>query len=241
MRTVSDSTFPQLGPDMIPNGTIDRLWAYPYFVHLPRLLDNDDPSQLRGALSALHGSADVCFTRISVDAAAVGRVGLATQLSRTHRAMPLHTDSSYEVRPHDLIAFQMVRSDSDGGETVLAPVDEAIVLLGEETLTTLRRPIFPFGKINRAVLDGRDQETRIRYYRRQILPGLDPLRHKSMVCTKAMDSLDRALASVGERYRLRLGAGDVLILNNHKVLHGRTALPVSSARLVYRFRKHLDV
>lgn len=217
-----------------------RSLAYPYFVHLPKLLVAEDPHCLRDALKALPGSTDACFTQVRIDPARSDQRGVATQLSRTHGAMQLHTDSSYDIRPHELIAFQMVRADDIGGETVLAPVDEVLACLDAETCAVLKQPLFPFGKIRCAVICGDGNKVRIRYYRRQILPWLDPLKRQSGALLQAMNRLDNALARVGERYRLRLDSGDVLILNNHKVLHGRTALPEGSQRLMYRFRVHLD-
>ncbi|MEM9063477.1 MAG: TauD/TfdA family dioxygenase [Pseudomonadota bacterium] len=212
----------------------------PYYVCAKNFSPSGDPSAVRALLGEQSDADDVCFTKVRINPAASERAGAGTQLSRTHRAMGLHTDSSYERRPHELIAFQMVHADADGGDTILAPVGEVVDRLDAAKLDTLRQPIFPFGKTAHAILEGHASDTRIRYYRRQIAPGLDPLKPNSLKCIQALDELDATLAKVGERHRIKLAPGDVLFLNNCKALHGRTAMPSTSDRLVFRFRKHIE-
>lgn len=241
MQLDSSSTDRRRNLGLVLECSRERSLAFPYYVHLPQLTIAKDPHSLRDALNNLSGSVGACFTRVRINPASADQRGVATQLSRTPRAMALHTDSSYESRPHELIVFQMVRADDVGGETVLAPVDAVLSLLDSETCAILKQPLFPFGKMRRPVIDGEGSEVRIRYYRRQIMPWLDPLKRQSADLIHAMNRLDDALATVGGDHRLRLKSGDVLILNNHKVLHGRTALPEHSQRLLHRFRVHFDV
>ncbi|MEM0989540.1 MAG: TauD/TfdA family dioxygenase [Pseudomonadota bacterium] len=225
---------------LVLTDVIRRLAVYPYFVRLSLTRDDADPDYLRAQLDAIPGPAGVCVTRIRIEPDAPNPQGPTTQLSRTNRAMPLHTDSTYEERPHELIAFQMVQADRSGGQSILAPVDEVLGMLDDETVDALHQPLFPFGPFKRPILEGTGHQTRVRYYRRQIAPGLDPLQPKSAACIAAMNNLDHALAEVGQAHRANLQAGDLLVMNNHKVLHGRTALPADSARLMYRYRKHLS-
>ncbi|MEM6663177.1 MAG: TauD/TfdA family dioxygenase, partial [Pseudomonadota bacterium] len=55
----------------------------------------------------------------------------------------------------------------------------------------------------------------------------------------AMAALDLEIGKAHNQIRLKLDDGDLLFLNNRKVLHGRTALPSDSRRLLFRFRARI--
>lgn len=240
MQDLSVAARCQAWPNLDPSDLLHGINRYPYFLHLEGDAKTTDPSVVFNLLGMLPGQRAVCFTRIQRETGAGTTSGLTSTLSRTDRAMPLHTDSSYEDHPHEIVVFQMVRADLDGGETIVAPVSDVLPLLTRDIADTLRQPVFPFGQVCKPILEGDDDDLKVRYYRRQILPGLNPLQAQSARCTAAMVDFDRALAKISMAHRFKLGAGDILILNNRKVLHGRTALAPNTDRLMYRFRKHLD-
>lgn len=190
------------------------------------------------ALAAMPGGAGappakLSFTRVRIDPAAAARANGATHYSRTHLPLALHTDGSNMIEPHQLIAFHMIRSDRDGGDSTTLPLPRLLKELPAGLAEALREPV-PFGRDALPILWGPGPS--IRYYRAQIdaacAGSLPPGRRQ------ALDELDRALARPGLADRFRLHDGDVLFVNNRRALHGRTGFAPASARLMLRYRIH---
>jgi alpha-ketoglutarate-dependent taurine dioxygenase len=162
----------------------------------------------------------------------------ATRNSMTNLPLDLHTDSTYLRRPHELVAFHMVRTDPEGGDTLLAPVEDVVNELDERVRSILRRPVFPFGTGAHPVLWERDGAPNIRYYRAQIDVSRKRRDRRTETDRAAMETLDDVLRRAVPALRFRLEAGDTLFLHNTKILHGRTGFAEGSARMMYRVRAH---
>jgi len=162
----------------------------------------------------------------------------STSYSRTRDALDLHTDSSYHDHPEDIVAFLMVNGDSgDTGLSTVATIDSITASLTAGQLSVLRRHDFPFGTTQRPVLFTHNGETAIRYYRTQIAHSAD--RQKAVLAPEqqdAMDAVDAALQNPDSTDTFKLHNGEMLVLNNHRALHGRTALAPQSTREMHRFR-----
>ncbi|MEM8790544.1 MAG: TauD/TfdA family dioxygenase [Pseudomonadota bacterium] len=203
-------------------------------VHFARTLANMEPVRPD---STPESRQKISFTQVRIDPEkAAGNAG-STSYSRTNKPLELHTDSSYKRDPHELVAFQMVRADMEGGDTIMMPVDRILNALAPEIRAVLSRPAFPFGKGPLPILWETDGVTRIRYYRSQIdlSGGIDlPGEEKD-----AMAVLDEVIGREDLQDRFRIEPGDTLYMDNTRVLHGRTGFAPTSNRLMYRIRSHV--
>ncbi len=228
----------------------DGLRRYPHFVVLTGL----PPTRERVLTVALgrtiadmapadrvltpDGRIKVSFTRVQIDPEKVGSENAVTRYSRTNRPLELHTDSSYLRRPHEFVAFQMVRSDPDGGDTLLVPVEHVVSALGPAMVRTLKRSRVPFGRGDYPILWERNGAPNIRYYRSQIDTALEEGGRVRESDLSGMAVLDAALERPDNQFRFHLKAGETVFLHNTKVLHGRTGFAPVSTRLMYRVRVH---
>lgn len=177
-------------------------------------------------------------TKIRVDAKQSTRNGNVTRYSRTPDALPLHTDCSNKAVPPNLVAFAMERPDPQGGgESAIASVSDLVRELPEDLVNLLGQPVFPFSTKKRyPILQGRGDDWRIRYYRNQINSALSEQCTLSDDLQAALDELDRHLELSEGLVRFGMQAGEVVIMDNQRVLHGRSAMSANSPRLMHRFR-----
>ncbi|MFP4006897.1 MAG: TauD/TfdA family dioxygenase [Spirulinaceae cyanobacterium] len=177
-------------------------------------------------------------TKIRVDAKQSARNGKVTRYSRTPDALPLHTDCSNKAVPPNLVAFAMERPDPQGGgESAIMSVSDLVRELPEDLVSLLRQPVFPFtAKKRYPVLQGKGDDLRIRYYRNQINSALGEQCTLSDNLREALDELERHLEMSKGLVRFGMQAGEVVIMDNQRVLHGRSTMSANSPRLMYRFR-----
>ena len=221
------------------------LRAYPHYA----ILRGYPPTEERGPIEALAlaicnipdgagagKNRKISFTRVRIDLEKLKRGGGATHYSRTHMPLAPHTDSSYSPTPHELVVFQMVRSDDHGGDSVIVPIEDLLPRLTENAIACLREPVFPLGGDPHPILWGETDACQIRYYRNQIDKALQEgasLTNRQMA---AITELDEVLVNTDAFHRFHLRSGDVLFMHNTKVLHGRTGFDDASDRLMYRYR-----
>ncbi|MEM1190011.1 MAG: TauD/TfdA family dioxygenase [Pseudomonadota bacterium] len=177
-------------------------------------------------------------TRVRINPNTVASTaGKVTRYSRTPDALPLHTDCSNLVTPPNVVAFAMERPDAHGGgESVMLSAVDLVEELPSELSEFLRRPEFPFSPEQRfAILEGDGDSQRIRYYRNQIISG-SAGQNLSDDLIAALDQLDRHLDAAENSVRFHMRAGDVVIMDNTRVMHGRDSMAPDSQRLMHRFR-----
>lgn len=179
--------------------------------------------------------ARLSFTRVRVDQDSADRDDAVTRYSRTHLAMPAHTDSAFSARPQALVAFHMLRPDPLGGASFVVRADEVLAELEDADIAALRRPSFRFGKHDRAIVWGSAHRPAIRYYRTQLEHSGRTLGDEE---AEVLNRLDAVLARQAEARLFHLGAGDALFVNNQRALHGRTGFAPDSPRLMHRYRIH---
>ncbi|MEO0436179.1 MAG: TauD/TfdA family dioxygenase [Pseudomonadota bacterium] len=178
----------------------------------------------------------VSLTKVRINPDSANKVSQTTNYSRTNQPLTLHTDSSFKAAPQELVAFQMVRDDAVGGDTIMLPIERILSRLTEDEVRTLARSVFPFSKQDLPVFWTNNGVPRIRYYRAQLENadmGAVPEEGKS-----ALDRLDEILGEESIMDRFHLQAGETLFLNNLKVMHGRTGFAGDSNRLMYRVRMY---
>jgi hypothetical protein len=224
---------------------VDRgLRNYPYFVVLEGLPAGGDHRAIEALVRALAGigPADnaMTFTPVQVDPAEAAGTILGTRYSRTHEALAPHTDSTFMDEPHSIVAFQMVRSDeAGGGRSTIVAADDVVSELDPDTIATLREPRFALSNERLLpILWDSQSSVSMRYYRRQ-MDYILAQRGEESRFTPLLNMLDELLSDLAEDREFALADGEVLIFNNQKVLHGRTAMSPESGRLLYRFRAHL--
>jgi len=182
------------------------------------------------------GHVKVSFTQVRINEAVGARRSAVTNYSRTNQPLELHTDSSYRPEPDELIAFQMIRPDERGGETLMAAVEDIVAALDEDVIARLRQPNFPFGRGDQPVLWENGGQPNIRYYRSQLDVALAQGADLAPGDRAAIDALDRALERPDKLFRFHLEAGETLFIHNTKALHGRTGFEADSPRLMFRYR-----
>ncbi len=227
---------------------VQALTYYPYYcvVHLgtsPQ--DQDLFLELAKGVAEFGVSKDtlppsqkkVSFTRVRIDKDQANAEDSVTRYSRTHKALSPHTDSSYMTEPHELVAFHCLVADTAGGETSMVPLDDIMRNLDKDAFDALREPVFAFGDRHHAVLNGEGPSPSIRYYDAQLQRSIDEsgsslsARHRD-----ALSRLDMVLNSPDLGQRFSLASGEVLFMNNTKVLHGRSGFSKDSERLLHRVR-----
>ncbi|MDZ4825171.1 MAG: TauD/TfdA family dioxygenase [Actinomycetota bacterium] len=155
------------------------------------------------------------------------RGGAARQTS-TSSAVTLawHTETAFHPhKPRYLLLF-CLRGDADA-KTLLCSAADVLTELDHDTIAVLRRPRFrtrpdesflPPGTIGElgpplAVLTGEQREV-VLTYDEDLMVGID---------SEAHAALDRLGAAVRARATATtLEAGDLLVVDNHRVVHGRT-------------------
>jgi hypothetical protein len=128
-----------------------------------------------------------------------------------------------------------------GGKTILAHVDDILEKLSDEDKTNLSRIQFPWwhGPRNvRAPIFTKaknDGQWLIRFNQATLVREMNK---DEFTNTSALQSLINLLTSFEEDPNniLTLSSGDLLIVHNQRVLHGRTAFSSGSPRLLKRLR-----
>ncbi len=144
----------------------------------------------------------------------------------------LHSDESFCAQPARFVLLHCWRADPAGGGTSLLLTREQILAAADgptrEALASIALP-YPVGnfpvlapgglRFNAAEIDG---ETRAR--------GRSASASESR-WVREFEALFARLAS-----QCRLASSDLLVIDNHRVLHGRTAFARGSSRLLKRLR-----
>ena len=227
--------------DEIAAELIARLRASPHWLVFVTEQNPIDLDRVINVLAAMGQSGAelprISKTKIQVDVKQLARKGKVTRYSRTPDALPLHTDCSNKAVPPNVVAFAMERPDPQGGgESVILSASDLVHALPEDLVNLLRQPVFPFtDKKQYPILQGEGDDWRIRYYRNQIDSALSEQCPLSDELREALDELDRYL-ELSQSVRFAMQPGEVVIMDNQRVLHGRSALPADSPRLMHRFR-----
>ncbi len=160
-----------------------------------------------------------------------------TDVSRTGASFPFHSDSTYMVRPHEMLGLACVVNDSDGGDSGLLLANDIAALVeskaGRDALLALEDRVFPFFLRDPVVGHGVQlapllwrvgEEWHVRY-RGDVLDALMSRheldeRHQSALAVFRSVLDNPADAEIV----IRLQPNDYLIVDNRRALHSRTAL-----------------
>jgi hypothetical protein len=227
-------------PFSLAADVVRALTNYPFCARIPefgvdgargksiaRLVANTMPLHPRKPFGKL------TFTEVKIDPVAFAKDEDGTRYSRTNIALGAHTDWTYLVDPFELVAFQMVRPDAAGGENFITVGADALAALDPAHVRRLAEPVFSFSRKIHPIAWG---DGLIRYYRTQIDEDLKAGAKLSPEHLDALSALDEALERHDLQIRFKLGAGEIVFVNNVRALHGRTGFEPTSARLMYRIR-----
>ena len=168
---------------------------------------------------------------------------MAQRLAYTGSALALHVDESFRGTQPGLVVFQCVEADAEGGgESVLVDgfmlaklleerAPEAFDLLSR-TATTFRRHHEGFDYYTQTpvfTLDASGAVVRFCWAEKSAAPVRAP-EHLIEPIYAARRALLELVHDEGLQARIALRPGDLLIADNYRVMHGRTA---------YRGRRHL--
>lgn len=176
-------------------------------------------------------------------------------LSSTAAEFPLHTDSTALRFPHHYVGLACATATpAAGGESLVLHVEELVAALverhGPEPVAALAEPVFPFplndpSEPGRRVQDvavlsaGPGGRPWIRYRADALGVGLalrpEPLerRHRT-----ALGALEETLGDSSLATRHSLVPGEVLLLDNRRTLHGRTAIRPGAPRHLRRLKAY---
>jgi len=163
--------------------------------------------------------------------------------SATNQHFPLHTDCAHFLHPPQIMMLLCCRpsATTEGGKTILVHVDDVIEKLSTEdtaNLTRLQLPWWQDTSIVRAPILSQEKEHSkwlIRFNQATLEREMDKDEFRN---TPALQSFITTLRSfeADSTNTIPLAAGDLLIVHNQRVLHGRTAFPSGSSRLLKRIR-----
>lgn len=163
--------------------------------------------------------------------------------SATSDHFPLHTDCAHFLHPPQVMMLLCCRPSktNSAGETLLASVDDVIGILSDQQVETLATHPFdwwrgPNNPVQKPIL------TRTNSGRSLIRFNQATLRREmsddDFTNSSVLQTLINALNGfeTDPRNAISLTTGDLLVVHNQRILHGRTAFRSGSPRLLKRIR-----
>lgn len=153
-------------------------------------------------------------------------------LSAHHTTFPLHSDEAFAARPCRYVLLHCWQADPDGGgQSLLATRQRIEALADAATRHALLAERFDYPCGPSVTL-----APALMRYNRQEVEG-QQRRHYGHLLAETqpwLDRLDAAFLAAAEH--VSLAPGDLLIVDNHRTLHGRSAFAAGSPRLLKRVR-----
>jgi alpha-ketoglutarate-dependent taurine dioxygenase len=178
----------------------------------------------------------IVFDVVDDSAKAMGKTHGHVRGANSNVLVGLHTENDGEPRPPRLVAFLCITQAATGGETILASGQLAHNLLIDSSPSAARRLYEPIAFARRpedydpgmtdldSIFTSLSNRVRVRYSRYWIRRAAEirgePHDHATVAALAAWDKTlrDERLAT-----SVRLRAGDLLVVNNQFVMHGRAA------------------
>lgn len=182
------------------------------------------------------------------------RIGASPERSRKH------TDNGcLEPRPPDYLGLFCVRSAAEGGDSTIVSARTIYETVADERPDILpllfrnyhfRAPqahVWPSRgpTVQKPILDTTSGELRIHYARVMIEPGMEMAGTPLSPTERAtLDDLDDLVERPELNFRHVLRSGELLVLNNRALLHGREAFPPGTSggrtlKRLWMWRRHV--
>jgi alpha-ketoglutarate-dependent taurine dioxygenase len=158
-------------------------------------------------------------------------------LSSNAEVFPLHTDDSYSPAPARFVLMHCWQADvSGGGLSWVAQLDRMVEIAPPDLIERLASTAYttPFGS---ATVLKRDAQNRwqVRFNRRDML-GFSKLRFQFVSEQKKQDLAEFEALAMQCMETAALSQEDCIVVDNHRVLHGRSGFDPKSGRLIKRLR-----
>lgn len=161
--------------------------------------------------------------------------------SATNQHFPVHTDCAHFLHPPQVMMLLCCQSSKTGGKTILIHIDEILEKLTDQDRTALNRIQFPWWQgsqnVYAPILTNEKVQGKwmIRYNQATLRREMDK---DEFTNTSALQTLIKTLDELETRldHIISLSPGDLLIVHNQRILHGRTAFSSGSPRLLKRLR-----
>lgn len=156
----------------------------------------------------------------------------STRLLCSNQSMGFHNDHNAAK----YIAWFCNSQSATGGESLLIDTTRLLREFSEYTLSLLEEitvkthKVFYDDKLSLPLLN-QNELTNVAsvFYSQWLVNTPSCIKHK-----KALDKFEAALATI-EPIQILLSEGDILVIDNHRMLHGRTGFPAESDRWLTRF------
>jgi hypothetical protein len=236
---------------MNPSDWAERLAVAGYVV-VPGVALDDDNAALRALGAALGATSATGITpgQPNVEQYGINRVeamdlpridpGGRTVLSTSADEFPLHTDDTFARSPVRSVLMHCWQADAaGGGVSRVAHVADILAGLAPATVDRLRVPDFPspFGlaPVLFAPEAGHGNAPCIRFNQRDFVSYGE--RYGPTLAPDQLAALEQVLDAASRCVQeLMLSREDCLVVDNRRVLHGRTAFSPRSGRLLKRLR-----
>jgi hypothetical protein len=151
-----------------------------------------------------------------------------------------HTDEALFDDPCRVHTLSCVQADTaGGGETFLVRADSIVDRLSSEDVRLLADPVYTFGNahheksITTGVLDLSGENPLVRYQRFSLDGATVDAAHRAV-----LDRLREVLDDTSIQARFMLAPGDLMMIDNRRVMHGRTTLTPGVPRHLRRLKAH---
>jgi alpha-ketoglutarate-dependent taurine dioxygenase len=149
--------------------------------------------------------------------------------SQSRAAFPLHTDSAGRERPHAYIVLAVVELDPppSGALVCTASRLRALLRARPELTDRLRRAEYRFGNLPPVPVLSDGWQIRFR---------ADEATAVTVDASDAIRAFAAALRELEPICGVELEPGDILVVDNRRALHGRTAIPEAQTRRLLRLK-----
>ena len=151
---------------------------------------------------------------------------------------PLHTDDYSSENPSDIVVLECLSHSSLGGDTLVAKLTDIMSKLQPAVIDILMSNIFPCNDGTRPILWKESEIYKIRFNQREIKHLCQSQKFElSSIAKLAIEDL-ASMAKLSSR-QTHLLPRECIFINNKSVMHGRTAFPQDSGRLLRRMKVKL--
>ena len=155
----------------------------------------------------------------------------STRLLSSNQGMSFHTDHNAAK----YIAWFCNSQSATGGQSLLVDTRKILQKFSVNSLSLLQEisvnthQVFYTDKLSVPLLSINDSEQNSVYYAQWLVNNPACIKHK-----KALEKFEQEIKSA-EPTKLILSEGDLLIIDNHRMLHGREGFPSHSNRWLTRY------
>ena len=155
----------------------------------------------------------------------------------------IHSDGPQLINPPKYVLMACNKNASRGGYSILSSIEKILLDLkknDKKTLSILKKDFFfekrgfyfkNQSKVHKKpIIELYNKDFRFRYLRDYMHEAYKIKSIKlSKMQIRALDKLDKLLSKKTNQYLYKLDEGDVLLLNNYKLAHGRSAFNINNS------------